>query len=71
MRARRVCWLDPASVRLADCANGSCVIVTAEGVTGMPPTLLMLSDALDPCVKVVISEKAEGEIGSWDTAWGP
>ena len=39
-----------------------------EGVAGMPPALLMLSDAVEPCVKLVISEKADGETGSMCTA---
>lgn len=65
-RARRVCWEGPESMRMPVCAKGSCVIGMDEGVAGMPAVLLTLSDALEPCVKVVISEKAEGEMGSCD-----
>lgn len=52
----------PASC-IADCAKGSSIDWVDEGVTGMPLALLMLSDAVEPCVKLVISENAEGEPG--------
>ena len=44
--------------------KGSSSDADDDGVVGIPPTLFTLSEAVDPCVKLVISENAEGEIGS-------
>ena len=48
----------------SECANGSGSDANDDGVAGIPPTLFTLSEAVDPWVKLVISENADGEIGS-------
>lgn len=63
--------MDTESCMTAARASGSSVDVDEDGVAGMPPTLFMLSDAVEPWVKLVISEKAEGETGSTCTVCCP
>jgi len=52
------------------CAKGSRVDDQKDGVAGIPLALFVLSDAVEPWVRFVISENAEGESGSiWDESW--